>query len=142
MDLALSEAHAAMAADEVPVGAVIVKDGQVLATGRNCPRELKDATAHAEIMAIRAACGKIGNDRLDGCELWVTLEPCAMCAAAISHARIARLFFGASDQKGGAVIHGPAWFDQPTCLHRPEVYWGFEEQAAEHLLKRFFAARR
>jgi tRNA(adenine34) deaminase len=114
----------------------------VIASGHNCPRETHDPTAHAEIVAIRRACEALGSDRLNGCDLWVTLEPCAMCASAISHARIARLYFGAQDQKGGAVLNGPRLFDQPTCLHLPEVYWGFEEEAASSLLRDFFASRR
>lgn len=128
--------------NEVPIGAVIVKDGIVLATGRNAPRARHDPTSHAEIEAIRAAALSLGNERLDGCELWVTLEPCAMCAGAIVHARIARLYYGASDPKGGAVEHGARVFDQAQCLHRPEVYAGIGEAEAGELLRAFFRERR
>ena len=142
MALALEQARLAAAEDEVPIGAVIVKDGVVIATGRNAPRARHDPTSHAEIEVIRAAALALANERLDGCELWVTLEPCAMCAGAIVHARIARLYYGASDAKGGAVEHGARVFDQPQCLHRPEVYTGIGEEAAGALLREFFRGRR
>jgi tRNA(adenine34) deaminase len=142
MALALEQARLAAAEGEVPIGAVIVKDGVVIATGRNAPRARHDPTSHAEIEAIRAAALALANERLDGCELWVTLEPCAMCAGAIVHARIARLYYGASDAKGGAVEHGARVFEQPQCLHRPEVYTGIGEEAAGALLRDFFRARR
>lgn len=142
MQRALELAREAAAAGEVPVGAVVVKDGTVIGEGRNAPRGLHDPTAHAEIMAIRAAAQAIGNERLEGCELWVTLEPCAMCAGAISHARIATLYYAASDPKGGAVEHGARVFDQPQCLHRPQVYSGMGEGEAAELLRGFFRERR
>ncbi len=142
MALALQEAQAAADSGEVPIGAVVVKDGRVLATGRNAPRERHDPTSHAEIEAIRAAARILGNERLEGCELWVTLEPCAMCAGAIAHARIARLYYGASDPKGGAVEHGARVFEHPQCLHRPDVYTGIGEAHAADLLRGFFRARR
>ena len=127
---------------EVPVGAVIVRDGRVIATAGNTPRGLRDPTAHAEMLVIRAAAALLGRERLEDCDLWVTLEPCAMCAGAIAHARIARLYYGAPDAKGGAVDHGPRLFGQPTCHHRPEVYAGIGEREAAALLRDFFAARR
>ncbi|WP_260926254.1 tRNA adenosine(34) deaminase TadA [Novosphingobium sp. 9] len=139
---ALEQAHKAAEAGEVPIGAVIVKHGQVIACGRNAPRERHDPTSHAEIEAIRAAALALGNERLEGCELWVTLEPCAMCAGAIAHARIARVYYGASDPKGGAVEHGARVFEHPQCLHRPDVYSGIAAAEASTLLKAFFAARR
>jgi len=143
MDLALEEAEAARARGEVPIGAAVVgSDGAVLASAGNRTLELRDPTAHAELLAIREACAKLGTERLIDCDLYVTLEPCAMCAAAISFARIRRLYFGASDPKGGAVEHGPRIFQQPTCHHAPEVYGGIGETAAANLLKDFFAARR
>jgi len=142
MALALEQAAIAAAEGEVPVGAVVVRHGAVIATGRNAPRRLHDPTAHAEIAAIRAAALALGNERLDGCELWVTLEPCAMCAGAIVHARIARVYYGAPDPKGGAVEHGARVFDQPQCLHRPEVYAGIGEVKAAELLRAFFRERR
>ena len=143
MDLALTEAKNAAARGEVPVGAVIVNaDGDVLAVAGNRTLELRDPTAHAEVLALRAAAAKLGSERLIDCDLYVTLEPCAMCAGAISFARIRRLYFGASDPKGGAVEHGPRLFGQPTCHHAPEVYGGIGESAAALLLKAFFAARR
>lgn len=123
---------------EVPIGAVIVKDGAVIAEAHNSPRTDHDPTAHAEILAIRRAAQALGDERLTGCELWVTLEPCAMCAGAIAHARIARLYYAASDPKGGAVEHGARVFDQPQCLHRPEVYSGIGEAEAAEMLKGFF----
>jgi tRNA(adenine34) deaminase len=142
MVLALQQARMAAAEGEVPIGAVIVKDGAVIASGRNATRARHDPTSHAEIEAIRTAAAMLGNERLDGCELWVTLEPCAMCAGAIVHARIARLYYGAADAKGGAVEHGARVFDQPQCLHRPEVYTGIGEAPAAELLRDFFRARR
>ena len=142
MALALELAREAALAGEVPVGAVVVKDGAVIGEAHNAPRELADPTAHAEILALRRAAAALGSERLEGCELWVTLEPCAMCAGAIVHARIARLYYGASDPKGGAVEHGARVFEQPQCLHRPEVYPGIGEEAAAALLREFFAARR
>ncbi|HUQ13007.1 MAG TPA: nucleoside deaminase [Novosphingobium sp.] len=142
MRAALDQARASEAAGEVPVGAVVVKGGAVIAAAHNAPRALRDPTAHAELLAIRAAAQALGNERLDGCELWVTLEPCAMCAGAIAHARIARLYYAAPDPKGGAVEHGARVFTQPQCLHRPEVYAGMGEAEAVELLRNFFAARR
>jgi tRNA(adenine34) deaminase len=142
MQLALDEARAAESAGEVPIGAVVVKDGAVIATAHNQPRGLSDPTAHAEMLAIRAAAQVLGNERLDGCELWVTLEPCSMCAGAISHARIAKLYYAASDPKGGAVEHGARVFEQAQCLHRPEVYSGMGEAEAAGLLRTFFQSKR
>jgi tRNA(adenine34) deaminase len=144
MALALAEAEAAFARGEVPVGAVVVDgaSGAVLAAAGNRVEELADPTAHAELLAIRMAASARGARRLEGCDLHVTLEPCAMCAAAIAFARIRRLYFGAHDDKGGAVEHGVRFFAQPTCHHRPEVYGGIEEAAAAALLRRFFAALR
>jgi tRNA(adenine34) deaminase len=135
---------AAQAAREggVPVGAVVVLDGRIVGEGVNPPPGHHDPSAHAELVAIRAAARALARDRLDGCDLYVTLEPCAMCAGAISHARFARLYYGAGDAKGGAVAHGPRWFTQPTCLHRPEVYDGIGAGEAAALLRDFFAARR
>ena len=142
MDLALELAEEAAAHGEAPVGAVIVEAGQVLSAERNQMRGLNDPTAHAEMLAIRAALARRGTGRLDSCDLYVTLEPCAMCAAAISFARIRRLYFGASDPKGGAVENGPRFFQQPSCHHTPEVYGGLRESEAATLLRHFFAARR
>jgi tRNA(Arg) A34 adenosine deaminase TadA len=143
MDLALAEAEAAGARGEVPVGAVIVgPDGAVLAKAGNRTIELRDPSAHAELLAIREACAKLSNERLVDCDLYVSLEPCAMCAGAISFARIRRLYFGAADPKGGAVEHGARVFSRPSCHHAPEVYGGIGEKAAAALLKDFFAARR
>jgi tRNA(adenine34) deaminase len=142
MRLALAEARAAAEADEVPVGAVVTRGGEIVASGRNRMRTDGDPTAHAEIVALRAAGAALGTSRLDGCELWVTLEPCAMCAGAIAVARIARLHFAAADPKGGAVLHGPRLFGQPTCHHRPEVEHGEGEEEAAALLRDFFKARR
>jgi tRNA(adenine34) deaminase len=142
MALALAQARAAAAVGEVPIGAVIVKDGAVIAEAHNSPRTDHDPTAHAEILAIRRAAAVLGDERLTDCELWVTLEPCAMCAGAIAHARIARLYYAASDPKGGAVEHGARVFDQPQTLHRPEVYSGMGEAEAAELLRAFFKARR
>ena len=140
--LALDLARKAAELGEVPVGAIVVRKGEVIGRGHNQPRALYDPTAHAEIMAIRQACAALGSNRLTGCDLWVTLEPCAMCAGAIAHARIARLHYAASDPKGGAVEHGPRLFHQPTVLHKPEVYAGVGEGQAAAMLKAFFAARR
>lgn len=142
MRLALDAARAAAVEGEVPVGAVVTQGGTVIATAANAPRTLHDPTAHAEIRALRAAAAALGRDRLEECDLWVTLEPCAMCAGAIAHARIARLYYGAPDPKGGAVEHGPRFFSQPTCHHRPEVYAGIGEEEAAALLRTFFAERR
>lgn len=142
MPRALALARAAADAGEVPIGAVVVKDGQVIAEAHNSPRTDHDPTAHAEILAIRRAAKALGDERLTGCELWVTLEPCAMCAGAIAHARIARVYYAASDPKGGAVEHGARVFDQPQCLHRPEVYTGIGETESADLLRGFFKDRR
>ncbi|HEY0959030.1 MAG TPA: nucleoside deaminase [Novosphingobium sp.] len=124
------------------MGAVVTRDGVVIAAAHNAPRTLHDPTAHAELLAIRAAAQALGNERLDGCELWVTLEPCAMCAGAIAHARIARLYYAATDPKGGAVEHGARVFEQAQCLHRPEVYSGMGESEAAEMLRGFFRAKR
>lgn len=142
MDAALDEARKAAAAGEVPVGAVVVRDGRVIAAAHNAPRTLADPTAHAEVLALRAAAQALGQERLEGCDLWVTLEPCAMCAGAIAHARIARLYYAASDPKGGAVAHGARVFDHPQCHHRPEVYSGMGEEEAAGMLRGFFGQRR
>jgi tRNA(Arg) A34 adenosine deaminase TadA len=143
MDLALDEAMRARDLGEVPIGAVVMSaDGEVLACAGNRTIAMRDPTAHAELLAIRAACAKLGSERLADCDLYVTLEPCAMCAAAISFARIRRLYFGAADPKGGAVEHGPRFFAQATCHHAPEVVGGLDETQAGALLKDFFAKRR
>ena len=142
MHLALAEARAAARAGEVPVGAVVTRGGETLACGRNRMRDGCDPTAHAEMVAIRAAAERLGTSRLDDCELWVTLEPCAMCAGAIALSRISRLYFAASDPKGGAVLHGPRLFAQPTCHHAPEIYSGIGEAEAGALLRDFFRERR
>jgi tRNA(adenine34) deaminase len=142
MGAALQEAEAAGRRGEVPVGAVVVRDGAVLSAAGNRPREFADPTAHAEMLAIREACRLSGSERLPDCDLYVTLEPCAMCAAAIAFARIRRLYFAAPDPKGGAVEHGVRFFAQPTCHHRPEVYSGIREAEAAALLRAFFAERR
>lgn len=142
MTLALRLAEEAAAAGEAPVAAVIVENGQVLAAERNRMRELGDPTAHAEMLAIRAALAKRGTGRLDGCDLYVTLEPCAMCAGAIAHVRLRRLYFGAEDTKAGAVENGIRLFSQPTCHHAPEVIGGIGERRAAELLRSFFAERR
>ncbi len=144
MESALEAAEAAAARGEVPVGAVIVEaaSGEVLAATGNRTVELADPTAHAEMLAIRDAASRLGAPRLVGCDLYVTLEPCAMCAAAISFARIRRLYYAAGDEKGGAVEHGPRFFAQPTCHHAPEVYGGIDEVRATDLLRAFFAQRR
>jgi tRNA(adenine34) deaminase len=143
MDRALHEANASAARGEVPVGAVVVgPDGIVLAACGNRTRQLNDPTAHAEMLAIREAAAALGSERLTGCDLYVTLEPCPMCATAISFARIRRLYFGADDPKGGGVRNGPRIYNQPTCHHVPEVYDGMGEQEAAALLKDFFRDRR
>jgi tRNA(adenine34) deaminase len=143
MAIALAEAEAAAVRGEVPVGACVVSaSGEVLARAGNRTLELKDATAHAELLAIRAASQVLGSERLTGCDLYVTLEPCAMCAGAMSHARIRRVYFGADDPKMGAVEHGPRFFQQPTCHHAPEVYGGIGQDAASTLLRDFFKSRR
>lgn len=142
MDLALAEAAEAAARGEVPVGAVLVLDGQVVARAGNRTREKNDITEHAEIAVIRKASSLLGQERLTGADLYVTLEPCTMCAAAISFARIRRLYYGAEDPKGGGVDNGVRFFSQPTCHHAPEVYSGFSGEAAADILKAFFAAKR
>ncbi len=142
MRAALDAAGDAARAGEVPVGAVVVHAGKIVAIAANAPRALLDPTAHAEMLVIRRAAQVLQRDRLGDCDLWVTLEPCTMCAGAISHARIARLYFGADDEKGGAVAHGARFFAQPTCHHRPEVFAGIGEREASALLRDFFAARR
>ena len=142
MRRALAEAADAAAAGEVPVGAAVTLGGQVIAAAANAPRRLSDPTAHAEMLAIREAAVLLASERLEDCDLWVTLEPCAMCAGAIAHARIRRLYYGAPDPKGGAVEHGPRFFGQPTCHHRPEIYTGIGEGEAAALLRAFFAERR
>ena len=142
MQKALEQARLAAVSGEVPVGAVIMRDGQLIAVAHNAPRALADPTAHAEILAIRAAARALGSERLEGCELWVTLEPCAMCAGAIVHARLARVYYAASDPKGGAVEHGARVFEQQQCLHRPEVYSGMGEDEAAEMLRGFFRERR
>jgi tRNA(adenine34) deaminase len=139
---ALDSAIAAAASGEVPVGAVVMLGDRIVATAANAPRMLHDPTAHAEMLAIREAAAALGRDRLEDCDLWVTLEPCAMCAGAIAHARIARVYYGAPDPKGGAVEHGPRFFAQPTCHHRPEVYGGIGERESAELLRQFFVERR
>jgi tRNA(Arg) A34 adenosine deaminase TadA len=142
MQAALDEARAAAARGEVPVGAVLVADGAIVARDGNRTLELKDPTAHAEMLVIRAAAQALGSERLGGCDLYVTLEPCPMCAGAISFARIRRLYFGADDPKGGAVENGVRLYTQPTCHHAPEVYGGLSAAPAAALLRDFFAARR
>jgi tRNA(adenine34) deaminase len=142
MGLALEEAAAAAAQGEVPVGAVVVRNGRVLARAGNRPRVLCDPTAHAEMLAIREACRVLGDERLTGCDLYVTLEPCTMCAAAISFARLRRVYFGATDPKGGAVESGVRFFASPTCHHVPEIYGGLRESEAASLLRDFFNERR
>ena len=142
MQMALEEARAAGARGEVPVGCVIVRAGAVVARAGNRTLADKDPTAHAELLAIRAAASALGSERLTDCDLYVTLEPCAMCATAMSFARIRRLYFGAADPKGGAVENGVRFFASPTCHHRPEVYGGINESESAGLLRDFFAARR
>lgn len=142
MASALAAAREAALEGEVPVGAAITLEGQIVAVAANVPRRLHDPTAHAEMQVIRAAARLLARDRLEDCDLWVTLEPCAMCAGAIAHARIRRLYYGASDPKGGAVEYGPRFFSQPTCHHRPDVYGGIGAREAGDLLRDFFVARR
>jgi len=142
MRRALAEAAAAAAAGEVPVGAVVTRDGALVAATRNRMRAARDPTAHAEMEALRAAGAALGTERLDGCDLWVTLEPCAMCAGAIALARIRRLYFAAPDPKGGAVLHGPRLFSQSSCHHAPDVYPGIGEEQAAAMLRDFFRERR
>jgi tRNA(adenine34) deaminase len=142
MPAAIDQAKDAAAAGEVPVGCVIVRAGAIIARARNRTLADHDPTAHAEMLAIRAAAEALGSERLIDCDLYVTLEPCTMCAAAISFARIRRLYYGAADPKGGAVEHGVRFFAAPTCHHRPEVYGGIAEAEASELLKKFFRARR
>ncbi len=142
MQMALDEARAAGARGEVPVGCVIVRGGEVVARAGNRTVADKDPTAHAELLAIRAAAAALGSERLIDCDLYVTLEPCAMCAAAMSFARVRRLYFGAADPKGGAVEHGVRFFSSPSCHHRPEVYGGIGEMECAAVLREFFAARR
>lgn len=142
MERAFAEAEAAEARGEVPVGAVVVRDGAIIAAAGNRTRELKDVTAHAEVLAIRAAAEILGSERLTGADLYVTLEPCTLCAAAISYARIRRLYYGAEDEKGGGVHHGARFYSQPTCHHAPDVYSGLSESRAKAQLTRFFSARR
>ena len=141
--LALEEAEkAASQFDEVPIGAVLVKDGDILAKAGNRTRTLNDPSAHAEMLVLREAAQKLGNYRLNGCDLYVTLEPCTMCAGAISHARIKTLIFGAEDEKGGAVTNGVQFFDSPTCHHKPDIISGIEQKACSALLTNFFKQRR
>lgn len=142
MEAAFAEAQAAAARGEVPVGAVVVHDGAILARAGNRTRELNDPTAHAEMLVIRQACRALASERLVGADLYVTLEPCPMCAAAISFARIRRLYFGATDEKGGAVISGGRYFRQPTCHHAPDVYPGMGETQSSELLRQFFRQKR
>ncbi|HET7816263.1 MAG TPA: nucleoside deaminase [Sphingomicrobium sp.] len=142
MRRALELAAEAAAAGEVPVGAVVTRGDETIAQARNAMRSALDPTAHAEMVAIRAAAERLGAPRLDGCTLWVTLEPCAMCAAAIALARVGSLCFGAEDPKGGGVVHGPRIFAQPTCHHRPDVLGGIGEEESAALLRGFFAERR
>jgi len=142
MQLALDAARTAAAEGEVPIGAVVARGDEVISVAANRTRIPPDPTGHAEIVALREAAAKLGSERLSGCDLYVTLEPCAMCAGAISHARIARLYYAAPDPKGGAVEHGARVFEHPQCLHRPEVYSGMGEAEAAELLRDFFKARR
>ena len=142
MEMALKEARAAGDRGEVPIGAVVVVDGVAVASSGNRTRELNDVTAHAEIAAIRMASNRLGEERLVGADLYVTLEPCTMCAAAISFARIRRLYYGAEDPKGGAVDNGVRFYAQPTCHHVPEVYSGFNETESADILRAFFSERR
>ncbi|MFN3131337.1 nucleoside deaminase [Roseibium sp.] len=142
MDIALEEAAAAAERGEVPVGAVLVRNGEILARDGNRTLELSDPTAHAEVLVIRAACAALHSQRLPECDLYVTLEPCAMCAGAISFARIRRLYYGAGDEKGGAVDHGTRFFCQPICHHAPETYAGIGERQSVALLRGFFQGRR
>lgn len=142
MEAAFAEAEAAAARGEVPIGAVVAMDGRVLSRAGNRTRELNDPTAHAEILAIREACALLASERLPQADLYVTLEPCPMCAAAISFSRIRRLYFGAADEKGGAVVSGGRYFHQPTCHHAPEIYAGISETKSADMLRTFFKERR
>jgi tRNA(Arg) A34 adenosine deaminase TadA len=142
MGVALDEARAAAARGEVPIGAVVVGDGAIIARAGNRTRELDDPTAHAEMLAIRAAAAVVGSQRLAGADVYVTLEPCAMCAAAISFARVRRLYFGAADEKGGAIDNGVRFFSQPTCHHAPEVYGGLAALESGEMLREFFRGLR
>jgi tRNA(adenine34) deaminase len=142
MDMAIDEARAAAKRGEVPVGCVIVRDGNVVARAGNRTLADRDPTAHAELLAIRQAAAALGSERLDGCDLYVTLEPCVMCAGAVSFARIRRLYYGAADPKSGAADNGVRFFSSPTCHHRPEIYGGVGEAEASNLLKVFFKERR
>ena len=142
MQRAFDEAKAAALRGEVPVGAVIVKDGVLLAANGNRTLEVKDPTAHAEMLVIREAAQRLGSERLIGCDLYITLEPCAMCAGAISFARLRRVYFAASDPKGGAVDNGPRFFSSPTCHHAPDVYSGIRESEGAEILRQFFSAKR
>ena len=142
MDIALQEAKSAANRGEVPIGAVLVHDGEIIARAGNRTRELNDITAHAEVLVIRQAGETLQSERLIDCDLYVTLEPCAMCAAAISFARIRRLYYGAADPKGGGVEYGPRFYTQPTCHHIPEVYTGFSEKDSQTLLREFFREKR
>jgi tRNA(Arg) A34 adenosine deaminase TadA len=142
MARALAEAEKAGARGEVPVGAVLVRDGQALVADGNRTRELNDPTAHAEMLVIRAAAATLGSDRLTDCDLYVTLEPCTMCAGAIAWSRLRRVYYGAPDPKGGAIESGVRFFSQPTCHHRPDIYGGLGEVEAAELLRRFFAGLR
>ena len=142
MDLALKAAENAGKSGEVPIGCVIVRDGEVIAAAGNRTLTARDPTAHAEVLAIRQAAAKLGSERLADCDLYVTLEPCTMCAGAISFARIRRLYYGAADPKGGAVESGVRFFAQPTCHHAPEVYSGLGESVSAALLREFFRERR
>ena len=142
MTIAFAEARSAELRGEAPIGAALVREGTLVASAGNRTREVNDPTAHAEMLVIREAAATIGSERLLGCDLYVTLEPCAMCAGAISLARLRRLYYAASDPKGGAVDNGPRFFRQPTCHHAPEVYGGLRESEAAEMLRAFFAARR
>ena len=142
MTIAFAEARSAELRGEAPIGAALVREGTLVASAGNRTREVNDPTAHAEMLVIREAAARIGSERLLGCDLYVTLEPCAMCAGAISLTRLRRLYYAASDPKGGAVDNGPRFFRQPTCHHAPEVYGGLRESEAAEMLRAFFAARR
>lgn len=142
MDLALQLANEARGRDEVPVGCVVVSDKKVIGQASNAPRELCDPTAHAEVLALRQACNHLQTSRLDQCDVYVTLEPCAMCGHALSLARVRRVFFGAYDPKGGGLVHGPRLYEQPTCLHKPELIGGLQERKAKSLLQSFFQKKR
>ena len=142
MSVAFAEARAAERRGEAPIGAALARDGQVIASAGNRTRGDSDPTAHAEMIVLRAAAARLGEHRLTDCDLYVTLEPCAMCAGAISHARLRRLYYAAPDPKVGAVEHGPRFFSQTTCLHAPEVYGGIRESEAAEMLRAFFAVRR